>query len=134
MAGAGQAYDKKHVGAGVQKTHDNISQSVSKGKKNFCLQVQEKSVGRVPDTKRVGRGLSICRHGRSIVARADFYQRVDNLQREKKIGRLQPFFFCFCIKRFFHLFPTAAVREHLPLFLECNTFERKRSTFAFPFS
>ena len=36
-----------------------------------------------PNTKRVGRGLSLCRERASIVTRADFYQRVDNLPREK---------------------------------------------------
>ena len=44
----------------------------------------------LPETKRVGRGLSLCRDRASIVARADFYQRVCNLQREKKLRRLQP--------------------------------------------
>ena len=45
----------------------------------------------LPDTKRVGRGLSLCRDRPSIVARAGFYQRVDNFQPEKKqLRRLQP--------------------------------------------
>ena len=36
------------------------------------------------DTKRVDRGgLTLCRDRRIIVALADLYQRVDNLQREK---------------------------------------------------
>lgn len=39
----------------------------------------------LPNTKRVGHGLSLCRDQRSIVARAEFYQGVDDLQREKTI-------------------------------------------------
>ena len=91
----------------------------------------------LPDTKRAGRGLTLCRDRRAIVARAVFGQRVDNLQRKKKhkMRRLQP-----CEKKirkkqtFFFLLLTAAVREYLPLLLELNVFRRKLSNFAFSLS
>ena len=45
----------------------------------------------LPDTERVGRGLSLSRNRASTVARAGFDRRVDNLQPEKhKLRRLQP--------------------------------------------
>ena len=58
------------------------------------------------------RGPSVCRDRAPIVARADFYERVDKLQREKQfsppatVGRKEE-----KIKVYF--FPTAAVRGYI---------------------
>ena len=80
-------------------------------------------------TKRVDRGLILCRDRRSIVARADFYQRVDNLQREetncaacsrwkkRKKTKLN-FSFFFCSQRRYE-------DIYLRLFFERNIFEEK---------
>ena len=94
MAGVGQGYNKNGLVAGVQKKHDDIFRSLSDGKPYFFFQVWEKSVERrrqalrpldlghirlyyfggrhlhslaLPNSKRVGRGLSLFRNRMSIV-------------------------------------------------------------------
>ena len=79
----------------------------------------------LPDTTRFGRGLSLCRDRRSIVARANFYQRVDNLQREKTKCAGSRRFQKRKNQTFFSFLPTAAVRESLRLFLESDILGRK---------
>ena len=92
-----------------KQTDDRKSRSVSNGKKYFFFPGLVEEKGRMPpassrpldhgstrylrrrplhslplpDTKRVGRGLRLCRGGRPIVARAVFCRRVDTLQPEK---------------------------------------------------
>ena len=69
---------------------------------------------------------SICRDRASIVARAGLYQRVDNLQPEKKIAPPAAVGTKNKKKQTFFLFsPTAAIRGIFRLFFESNIFERK---------
>ena len=79
----------------------------------------------LPVTKQVGRGPSLSRDRASIVARADFHHRVDNLRQEKII--------CAACRRLekreegkvnhvFPFFPTAAVGGSFRLFFDRKCF------------
>ena len=52
----------------------------------WCLRGRHLHSLALPDTKRVGRGLILCRGRRSIVAWTVFDQRLDNFQRESTIS------------------------------------------------
>ena len=86
----------------------------------------------LPDTKRVGRGLILCRDQRSIVTWAVFDQRADNFQRAKyRFRRVQPYEQIQTFTpRFSHSGGTSA--SSAELFLEY--LERKLCNIAFPLS
>ena len=114
MAAVGQAYRRNRMDAdaGVHKTDDKLSRSVSNRKKQQCFcagpgedrrtppsssrTLDHGSTGylrgrhlhslALPHTTRVGRGMSLRRYRASIVARAIFHQRVDYLQQAKRIA------------------------------------------------